>query len=197
MTEKIEIKKELTEKEIQELFALFYKSLQQVKKYSDLETLYRDLIQTITPAKEIYLLKFLTEKHRLTTVSLEKNIYLDISFKSMLSKCIQTKKAQFSNDIDRDTLYNEEIDNFLNYTLKNLLLIPLYTEDRQILGIIWAAIPQKNLNQYMQSDINHLEKISTLSHSILEQIKPKEKEKKDEKKNKFSVIKKLKSLLFK
>ena len=192
MAEKIEIKKELTESDFNQIVAEFQKSIQNQDNVDDLGQSFRELVKKITPAKEVHFLLPLEKGRRLETVAVEKNITIDISSsKSLLAKCTQTKEALFSNDISRDTDYNKEIDNFLGYPLKNLLLVPLLLEDNEVMGIIWAAIPQKDLNQYMLSDIKYLVQITASCIEELEDI-----HRKSEQKDSTSVVSKIRSWLF-
>ena len=135
----------------------------------DLGRSFQILVKKITPAKEVHLLIVVESGKTLETVTLEKNLTIDISSsKSILVKCYQTKEALFSNDIVRDADYNKEIDNFLAYPLKNLLVVPLLNKEKKILGLLWAGIPQKDWNQYMQSDVKYMIQFSILNEKILQ-----------------------------
>jgi len=169
MVEKIEIKKELTEIEFEQILAEFQESILNQKNTDELSRSFQELVKKITPAKEVYLLLLSETGKTLETVTLEKSLTIDISSsKSILSKSYQIKEALFSNDIERDTDYNKEIDNFLDYPLKNLLIVPLLNAEKEVLGLIWAAIPQKDWNQYMQSDIKYMMQFATLNENMLQ-----------------------------
>jgi len=205
MAEKIEIKKELTQIEFQQIFTEFQESIKEQKNMHDLGRSFQILVKKITPAKEIHLLIVVESGKTLETVTLEKNITIDISSsKSILAKCHQTKEALFSNDIARDPYYNKEIDNFLVYPLKNLLVVPLLNEDKEILGLIWAGIPQKNWNQYMQSDIEFMVQVSVLNEKMIpeaeelqeEKIQAEELQEEADEESTSSMVKRLKSWIF-
>ena len=169
MSGTIEIKKELTEVEVEQIFSEFQESIKKQENEYDLGKSFQELVKKITPAKEVHLMIISEPDKILETVTLEKNITIDISSsESMLRKCYHTKEALFSNDIVRDTDYNKEIDNFLAYSLKNLLVVPLQNEEKEILGLIWAGIPQKDWNQYMQSDVKYMMQFSTLNKKMLQ-----------------------------
>lgn len=205
MAEKIEIKKELSEVEFNQILAEFQESIEKQENADDLGRSFQELVKKITPAKEVHLLILSETGKTLETVTLEKNITIDISSsRGMLVKCYQTKVALFSNDIARDTHYNKEIDNFLDYPLKNLLVVPLLNEAKEILGLIWAGIPQKDWNQYMQSDIEYMVQISILNEKMIlkaEELQ-KEKDQAEELQNEgdeestSSMVKRLKSWIF-
>ena len=207
MAEKIEIKKELTQIEFQQIFTEFQESIKEQKNMHDLGRSFQILVKKITPAKEIHLLIVVESGKTLETVTLEKNLIVDISSSnSILTKCYQTKEALFSNDIARDTHYNKEIDNFLDYPLKNLLVVPLFNEDKEILGLIWAGIPQKDWNQYMQSDVEYMMQFSILLNENMtaeveepqeEKSQVEELQKEVGKESTSSMVKRLKTWLFK
>jgi len=186
MAEKIKIKKELTETEFKQILTEFQENIEKQKSTDALGKSFQELVKKVTPAKEVHLLMLSKAGKTLETITLEKNIIIDISSsKGMLAKCTQTKKALFSNDTTRDTHYNKEIDNFLDYPLKNLLVVPLLNEDKEILGLIWAGIPQKDWNQYMQSDVEYMMQVSVLNEKMM-----------PEEESTTSMIKKFKSWLF-
>ncbi len=205
MVEKIEIKKELTDVEFNQILTEFQENIVKQKNTDDLNQSFQELIKKITPAKEVHLLIPSATENTLETTTLEKNMTIDISsYKSILAKCYQTKEALFSNDIARDTHYNQEIDNFLDYPLKNLLVVPLFDEDKEILGLIWAGIPQKDWNQYMQRDIEYMMQVPVLNEKMIQEEEPQEETIQAEKfpeevahESTTSMVKRLKSWLFK
>jgi len=205
MVEKIEIKKELTKTEFKQIVTVFHESIKKQANMHDLGKSFQELVKKITPAKEVHLMIVLEPGKRLETVMLEKNITIDISSsKSILAKCYQTKEALFSNDTARDPHYNKEIDNFLAYPLKNLLVVPLLDEDKEILGLIWAGIPQKNWNQYMQSDIEYMMQVSVLNEKMILEAEELQEEKSQveelqeeaAQESTSSMVKRLKTWLF-
>jgi len=193
--EKIEIKKELTETEFKQMLTVFQESIEKEENIHELGKSFQELVKKVTPAKEVHLMIVQEPDKILETVTLEKNITIDISSsKSILAKCHQTKEALFSNDIARDPYYNKEIDNFLVYPLKNLLVVPLLNEDKEILGLIWAGIPQKNWNQYMQSDIEFMVQVSVLNEKMIPEAEELQEEADQE--TTSSMVKRLKIWLF-
>jgi len=202
MKEKIEIKKELNEKVFHEILVVFQKNIKEEENIYELGKYFQEFVKTITPAKEVHLMIVSESSKTLETVTLEKNITIDISSgRGILAKCYQNKEALFYNDIVRDTCYNEKIDNFLDYHLKNLLVVPLLNKDKDVWGIIWAAIPYKDWNQYMQSDIDYMMQVSQLNKKMIpKEDSQKEKvqiiEKQFTEENTSSMVKRLKSWLF-
>jgi len=204
MAEKIEIKKELSEVEFNQILTEFQESIEKQESADDLGQSFQELVKKITPSKEVHLLMPSKTGKTLETVTLKKNMTIDISSsKSILAKCYQTKEALFSNDIARDPHYNKETDNFLAYPLKNLLVVPLLNENKEILGLIWAGIPQKDWNQYMQSDIEYMMQVSVLNEKMVpkeefqeEKSQPEELQEEVGEESASSMIKRLKSWLF-
>jgi len=194
------IKKELTQIEFEKILIEFQDIYGNEKTIYDIGKDVVDIVKKIIPAKEVHFLLITDSEKVLETITLSNNIKIDIaSSLSMMLQCYESKEAFFSNDIERDIYYKSEIDNFLDYPLKNLLLSPLLTENNQCLGIIWAAIPKKDLNQYMQSDLTYIRQISILDENILAREKKEQKRDREVRDNEStsSVVKRLKSWLFK
>jgi len=121
-----------------------------------------DFVKHVTPAKEVQLLVLNESIKQLETVVLDKKITINISNTSgMLAEVLHTRKALFTNDVNRELKYKEDIDNFLHYPLKSLLIFPL-VEDGNIWGLIWAGIPRKDLHQYIKTDLASLEQMQQL-----------------------------------
>jgi hypothetical protein len=204
MKEKVEIKKELSEIAFKEILAVFQESIKEEENIYELGKYFQEFVKKITPAKEVHLIIVTESSKTLETVTFEKNITIDISSgRGVLAKCYQNKEALFSNDIVRDTYYNEKIDNFLDYSIKNLLVVPLFdkAKDKNVWGIIWAAIPYKDWNKYMQSDIDYMMQVSQLNKKMItKKDAQKEKiqviEKQFTEKGTSSMVKRLKSWLF-
>ncbi len=205
MVGKIGIKKELSQPEFDQILSQFRENRQKYENVKALSSFFTELAKQVIPAQEVHILIFLETGKILQTVTLEKSITIDISSsKSILSRSYQTKKALFSNDVTRDSYYAKEIDNFLEYPLKNLLVVPLLNEDKEILGLIWAAIPEKDLNQYMQSDIEYMMQLSVWDKKIIHQREEFQEEKIEEnigqeemvQENTSSMVKRLKSWMF-
>ena len=149
---------------------MYHKFQKSIEKQTDARYLsksFQELFKQVTPAKEVQLLLVSEPNKILKTITLEKNITIDISSsKIILAKCYQTKEALFFNDVSRNGDYNQDIDNFLAYPLKNLLLLPLLNIDKEIEGIVWAGISQKDFNQYTPSDIKYMTQVSVLSEKM-------------------------------
>ncbi len=186
MIEDIKIKKELTKEEFTRICHKFQKSIEKQTDARYLSKSFQELAKQVTPAKKVQLLLVSEPNKILKTTTLEKNIMINISSsKSMLAKCYQTKKALFSNDVELDSNYNQDIDNFFSCPLKNLLLLPLLNVDGEVEGIVWAGISQEDWNQYTQCDIDYMTQVCILDEKITvekeeHQEKPKRKQSKQE-----------------
>ncbi len=200
MIESIKIKKELREEEFIRISHQFKKSIEKQTDARYLSKSFQGFIKQVTPAKEVQLLLPSKLKKALKTVTLEKNIMIDISSSnSMLAKCYQTKEPLFSNDIELDSDYNKDIDNFLDYPLKNLLLLPLLNADREIEGIIWAGILKEDWSQYTQCDLEYMSQVSVLNENITTEEDEEEHQEKNKEESKQdsapNALKKIKSWL--
>lgn len=155
MKTKIEIKKELTLAEVKHIITQFHATHTNIDNISAFAKTLEILVKELTPSKDVYI--FIRKEGIYETLNIKKSLSIDIqSSIGMLSKCYQTKEPLFINDVKRDKNYNAKIDNFFDYPLKNLLLIPLVDKNNEMIGIIWAGIPEGDWNQYIQSDINNL-----------------------------------------
>jgi hypothetical protein len=170
------------------------------------------MVKRTIPAKEIHILLISESEKIVETITLSQNIKIDMfTAPSMLLQCYESKEALFSNDIDRDKYYNSKIDNFLDYPLKNLLLTPLLSEENKCLGIIWAVIPKKDLNQYTQLDLRYMTQLSVVNEKMFVDESKKLEENievnksyeeknnniESDSENNASMVKRLKSWLFK
>ncbi|RLA76191.1 MAG: hypothetical protein DRG30_03425 [Epsilonproteobacteria bacterium] len=192
MAVNIEIKKELTEEEFTRIYHKFQKSIEKQTDSRYLSKSFQELFKQVTPAKEVQLLLVSEPNKILKTITLEKNIAIDISSsKSILAQCYQAKEALYFNDISRNSDYNPDIDNFLAYPLKNLLLLPLLNIDKEIEGIVWAGISQKDFNQYTPSDIKYMTQVSVLSEKMT--TEEEEHQEDSNQKSNFYALTKLKS----
>ncbi|RLA78214.1 MAG: hypothetical protein DRG78_15665 [Epsilonproteobacteria bacterium] len=199
MTENIKIKKELAKEEFTRISHKFQKSIEKQTDSRYLSKSFQEFTKQVTPAEKVQLLLVSEPNKILKTTTLEENIMINISSsKSMLAKCYQTKKALFSNDVELESDYNQDIDNFLSCPLKNLLLLPLLNRDDEIEGIVWAGISQKDWNQYTQCDIEYMMQVCILDEKITieeEEHQEKPKQKKPKQKSTPNAIGRLKSWL--
>jgi len=160
---KIEIKKELSVSEFDQIISSFKEELRNNTDIESLTRAFNIYIKEITPAKHISLLQ-LSSPSELITIHNGKTITIDISnSKGMLAQCIKTEEPQFTNDIKRHPSYEEKTDNIFDYELKNLLLFPLFDINNKIFAVLWAGIPKGDINQYIAQDIEH---IKTLCEQI-------------------------------
>ena len=213
MAKQVKIKKELSEEEFERIYEEFQKQIEECKSIEDTIDMIQMIVKKVTPAQEIFLLNASESGKALAAIVNENYKDIDISKdNSMLAKCYRSREALFSNDIARDTDYNEVIDNFSAYPLKNLLLLPIFNNEKEVSGIIWAAIPQKDINQYMQSDVEYMMRLCALLTQIIEkeqksskspkkenlEVKESANEKKEttNKNNTSSIVKKMRSWLF-
>jgi GAF domain-containing protein len=139
----------------------------------------------LTPAQAIHIL-YLKEVNTLETKTSDQVITLKIDHeKSLIKECLHNKKPQLINDIRRDPIYNERIDNVFSYELKNLLLMPLYDINHNIFALLWAGIPKGDINQFITQDIEHLQKLT----AELSYVSPRENKENKENKEELTINK--------
>ena len=155
---KIVIKKELTEEEFNEIIVVCEARFAEVHDLYEISLGCEEKTKEISPAKEALVLLVNDNKKSLDTVTLDKQISIDLKKESILSECYQSKQPLIVNDVTRSFLYREKIDNFLDCQIKDLLLIPIVDDsaDKNVMAIIWAAITKGEWNQYTQKDIDYM-----------------------------------------
>jgi signal transduction histidine kinase/ActR/RegA family two-component response regulator len=167
---KIDIKKELEEKEFKELIQVCEKKFKQKQGLSEIAKEYETKTKEITPAKEACLLLVKEEEKEFEILTRSQSIPFDIKKESILTECYTTRQPLLVNDVTRSFLYHEDIDNFLHLELKDLLLIPIVDDspEKKVLAIIWSAITQGSWNQYTQKDLEYMIRFSMFIKHFLQ-----------------------------
>jgi hypothetical protein len=156
----VNIKKELSVDKFEQLLHTFKEELHNNTDIPSLNRAMDIYVKEITPAKHTHLL-YLSSPSSLEVYTKEGKSVIDISTsKGMIQQCIQTQKPLYTNDIRREKNYEEKTDNIAGYPLKNLLLLPLFDINNHIFGLLWAAIPKGDINQYIPKDIEYLTRLS-------------------------------------
>jgi signal transduction histidine kinase/ActR/RegA family two-component response regulator len=168
---KIDIKKELEEKEFKELIQICEKKFKQKQGLSKIAKECETKTKEITPAKEACLLLVKEEEKEFEILTRSQSIPFDIKKESILTECYTTKQPLLVNDVTRSFLYHEDIDNFLHLELKDLLLIPIVDDspEKKVLAIIWSAITQGSWNQYTQKDLEYMIRFSMFIKHFLQE----------------------------
>jgi signal transduction histidine kinase/ActR/RegA family two-component response regulator len=179
----IDIKRELTEEEFKEIVIVCEQKFEQESQIEKIALGCEEKTKEITPAKEAFVLLPKHETKEFEVITLDKSIPMRLDEESVITECYKTKQSLIINDVVRSFLYNEKFDNFMNYELKDLLLIPVVddTEEKNVLAIMWAAITKGNWNQYTQKDLNYMTRFSIFIKRFLQEKNLIEtKEKKDD-----------------
>ena len=171
MIKKIDIKKELTEDEFKDIVLVCEQKFEQENEIEQIALGCEQKTKEITPAKEAYVLLVKPESKEFEIVSLDKNIPMDIDKESILSECYNTKQPLMINDATRSFLYIEQIDNFLNLELKDLMLIPIVDDsnEKNVLAIMWSSITKGSWNQYTQKDLDYMLRFSIFIKRFLQE----------------------------
>ncbi len=166
----IDIKKELTEEEFKEIVIVCEQRFEQEHEIEKIALGCEDKTKEITPAKEAFVLLPHEETQEFEIITLNKRIPMNLEEESIIAECYKTKQALIVNDITRSFLYNEKYDNFMNYELKDILLIPIVddTPAKNILAIMWAAITEGSWNQYTQKDLTYMTRFSIFIKRFLQ-----------------------------
>jgi len=171
IVKKIDIKKELTEEEFKDIVIVCEQKFEQENEMSKIALGCEEKTKEITPAKEAFVLLPRVETQEFEIVTLNKTIPMNLEGESVISECYNTKQALIINDITRSFLYNEKYDNFMNYDLKDLLLVPIVddTPQKNVLAIMWAAITKGSWNQYTQKDLSYMSRFSIFIKRFLQE----------------------------
>ena len=150
-------KHESTVGEMEESLKKFRQELQECKDLSSLQTFLIQIVQHLTPAESIRLL--LPKNGKLSDPDGEMTLPCDTD-ESLVQMAIDQGEALLTNDVRRDGSYDAKSDNPGNYPLKSLLIYPFFQSDQTLIAVLWAAIPLKNLNQFVSQDPEHLQSIA-------------------------------------
>jgi len=114
----------------------------------------------LTPAKKVFFLYHDSEQERRFFALDLKNrstVALTVERKGLIARSLDTGQPFYTNDVGREPGYIDTADNPFGYDLKSLLLLPRFDASGRPSFLVWAAIPHKNLNQFIREDIEHLE----------------------------------------
>ncbi|WP_457747904.1 ATP-binding protein [Sulfurimonas sp.] len=167
----IDIKKELTEEEFKDIVIVCEQRFEKEREIRNIALGCEEKTKEITPAKEAFVLLPKHDTKEFEIVTLGKNIPMHLEKESVISECYNTKQPLIVNDITRSFLYNEKYDNFMNYELKDLLLIPIVddTPQKNVLAVMWAAITKGSWNQYTQKDLSYMTRFSIFIKRFLQE----------------------------
>ncbi len=173
MIKKPDIKKELTEEEFKNLITVCEKEFEEVTDIAKIVLGCEEKTKEITPAKEAYILLSNLESKEFEVMTLNKKIPMNIDKEGIVSECYHTKQPLIVNDVTRSFLYKKKQDNFLEYPIKDLLVVPVMddTPQKNILAILWAPILKGSWNQYTQIDLDYMERFSIFIKRFLQQKK--------------------------
>ena len=154
------IKKEVTKEEFEKLYNSFIEEIQQSENPDQITQILVEYTKALTPAKMVHVFE-LKQNHLQTKIQDDiVSIKLD-NEKGLIGRCLKTQEPQVTNDIRRDPYYDENIDNTFSYELKNLLIMPLFDEEKKLKALIWAGIPKNDINQFIAKDIKYLQKLTS------------------------------------
>lgn len=156
----LKIKQEPTQEAVKESLEEFGRKLQKCEDFSFLHTSLVEVVQHLTAAESVRLLLpgegALSDPEGKTDLPLENG-------KGLVRMAIDQQSALFTNDVLRDDRYDAASDNPGDYPLKSLLVYPFFHSDQRLTAVLWAAIPLKDLNQFVSRDPERL-------HSIVEPL---------------------------
>ncbi len=157
MAKTYHIKKEFSLDEFKELLKKFKESVEAMSNITDIATLIEELVKTITPAHEAYLLiPKLPNSNQFQISTLSQSSIIDLSLEdSLLAECLKNKKPIIVSDISREKEYNLKTDNLSTVSIQKILIIPLL-KDEIVISIVWAGISQKNINHFTEKDIEYI-----------------------------------------
>ena len=151
------IKKELSQEELFQLLNTFKTDVDNVTDIQSLSIILETYVQTLTPAQHVHLFQINDDKKLLYSVENPSLPAISLSEKKgMVIKCIKDNIPVSANDVKRNSEYNPEVDNIFGYDLKNLLVMPLYDDNRIIFAVLWAGILKNDINQFIHKDIKNI-----------------------------------------
>ena len=149
----LKIKHEPTAEAVKESLKKFRQELQECADLSSLQRSLIQMVQHLTPAESVRLL--LPGGRVLSDPGGEMTLPFD-GGKGLVRMAIDQRNPLFTNDVLRDGRYDAASDNPGGYPLKSLLIYPFFQSDQRLTAVLWAAIPPKDLNQFVSRDPERL-----------------------------------------
>ena len=168
MIQKLDIKKDLTNDQFDKVIISCKEYFKSVNNFSELASSCHNKTKEITPSMESHLMLPQLNTNEFYVIDLDKKIPLTTEENSILSECYNRKQPLIVNDVKKSFLYNEKHDNFIGCEIKDILVMPILSKDRDVLAILWAATTRKRLNQYTQKHIDRMSKLSVYIKNFIE-----------------------------
>jgi len=150
-----------TPEEIENALEHFRKDLEHVGQITTLESALKQALKTLTPAQKVQL--FILEEGKEHLLDSEGRSHPFATKKrSFLVRSLHSPTPIYTNDVRRDPDYDETMDNPSNYPVKSLLSYALHYENDEGALLIWAAIPLRDLNQFVRGDAEIVEQFIKL-----------------------------------
>jgi len=130
------------------------------EKPQALEPALKRAVTELTPAQEVRLLRLDLSNEELIDES-GKSYALTQVRRSLLLRCLHSKEALFTNDVRREAEYDPSLDNPFDAPVKSLLLAP-FIHGEEVSALLWAAIPPRDLNQFVRGDLEIVERLAAL-----------------------------------
>ena len=88
--------------------------------------------------------------------------------KGVLGYAIKNKSIKKVNDTSKEPIFFKDVDNSTGYQTKNLLAVPLFNKDNEVLGVI--EFLNKRDGKFNQKDLNIAYLFSTYLSKPLEKL---------------------------
>ncbi len=130
----------------------------------------KEKIKEIIPANYVEILISSSSSDEIVLSSFDQKFMIKASMEeeSSVLQAYKTKQPLILNDVSRSFLYNPKFDNYNDFPVKNLLLVPLVDRrgEKEVLAIIYAVVSKGNFNQYTQNDLDYMIKFSILMRRL-------------------------------
>jgi len=163
----LKIKQEPSAEEVEQILEQFRQELPECKDLSSLQRSFVHAVQHLTPAADIRLL--VRKGDRLIAPDGEMSLPVD-GGRGLVQRSINQREALLTNDVNRDDRYDAGSDNPESYPLKSLLVFPFFQSNQTLTAVLWAAIPFKDLNQFVSRDLERLKSTVSPVLQCLEQL---------------------------
>jgi len=146
----------------------FIDSYQSDQNFSKLITNVEEIIRKVTSANDVFILTINDFAQEINILSQDKKIFVEDMEEtfSVILECYYTKHDHHAKNLVTSFLYNSAVDKLVDYPLKEILVVPLLDNEKNINAIIWASYSKENPEGFTQDDSENINYILSFLKDI-------------------------------
>jgi len=132
--------------------------------FSQLIQTFESMIKEFTSTSDIFFVTLDKAHQELTLLSQNRDLAIENIEEtfSVILECYYSKKYHLVEDVGTSFLYNQELDQLVEYTPREILVYPLLDREGNIAAILWLAHTQESEEKFNPIDFENLDKITPL-----------------------------------